>query len=97
MLIVPCHQRPPPLAPGVLSAPPPPLGCSPRARSGSPVVVGGPGGLQGPVELTVTNLDPARHPRDLEKTLYELASRHTKVGASAEGGTLFGYLSLSLT
>ena len=63
-----------------------PAGSSPvvggggRPRSGSPAVVGGPGGLEGPVELTVTNLDSSRHPRDMEKLLYELASRHTKVG-----------------
>ncbi|XP_043205020.1 meiosis regulator and mRNA stability factor 1-like [Amphibalanus amphitrite] len=75
---------------GRMDVPPPPparpLGASPvggggggRARSGSPAVGGSSGGLDGPVELTVTNLDSSRHPRDMEKLLLELASRHTKV------------------
>ena len=77
-----------------MDVPPPlpaarPLGGSPvggggggRARSGSPAVLGGSGGLEGPVELTITNLDSSRHPRDTEKLLLEMASRHTKVRRS---------------
>ncbi|XP_037093622.1 meiosis regulator and mRNA stability factor 1-like [Pollicipes pollicipes] len=65
--------------------------------AGSPAV-GGPGGLDGPVELTVTNLDASRHPRDAEKVLYDLAIRHAKVESVSvycqSDGSLVGTISV---
>ncbi|XP_037093621.1 meiosis regulator and mRNA stability factor 1-like [Pollicipes pollicipes] len=70
---------------------------SPEPGGGSPAV-GGPGGLDGPVELTVTNLDASRHPRDAEKVLYDLAIRHAKVESvlvyCQSDGSLVGTISV---